>query len=226
MDAPEPALSFRLRSGKDARIEVWDYEKLRHFSSQGRPTDNRYNNECAFFEGFSLFGTHTQYKLMGFDRDAPYSREERTLSPPEIQEDRTRSNAEYCKSLVALERDEVTGLLVLPWVREPYSFWHYRIQFIDVHDSYRNERVGTNLVKALDKSDFVKGRIVRVGGFSEDGERFIKKVIKTELHARDYAVISEDYPYRHPAPEGFGVFGRGGRRLAKSPWLTFSPRRN
>ena len=200
---------FELIDGKRARIETWNFKQLDDYVSQDLPTHGYEPRKR--FNGFDLLGPHNTREMV---RGTRYS-EEKDLSPLEVQSDRTLLDEDYHRTLAVLEDDKLIGVLINEWVKAipVMPFWHYTIKFIDVYKDYRNLGVGTELVRTLDGSDFLKGKIFFAGPFTEDGHRYIKHVIKSELKARDYAIIDKFDFNDAIVPRSPGIYHANGNRL-------------
>ncbi|NOQ56113.1 MAG: GNAT family N-acetyltransferase [Nanohaloarchaea archaeon] len=127
----------------------------------------------------------------------------------EFQEDLKLLDVEYHKALCAFHDNNLIGIVLCQW-RSGYSseFWHYRLNFIDVHKDYRRLSVGTNLLKSLDNADFLDYKILKQSILCGDGI-YILPVADRELKAKNYAFIPWTYGLRVP-PEKVGVHDRSG----------------
>ena len=189
---------FKLKDGREARIEQWDFNQLEDYVSRDLPTYDLHRNGRKKFNSFTFLGPHNTTEM---DGGVSYSKEE-NLSPLEIQADRFLPNQAYHKSLAALENDNLAGILICEWINgfADSPFWHYTVKFIDVNEEYKYLGVGTNLVKALVRVDFLKGKIFSTGGFTPEGAKYIKPVFDKELKAKDYAIIPIGFNFLGGAP--------------------------
>jgi len=112
------------------------------------------------------------------------------------------------KTLVALE-DTIVGVLVFEWRTRPFG--RYYVNTIDIEKNHKNQKIGTTLIKTLDDAEFLKGKILQLGHYSEEGDKYIRHVFENELMAKDYALISGTYHSRKP--KGTGIFADDGDRL-------------
>lgn len=195
---------FVTRDNEKVQLDIASYKKIEQLSSQKLPTYNLNNmGDCAFV-GFAYFGPTLPFDLKRVDPDHDYSKETK-LSRLEIQPQRNFKKENYHKAIIASVDQTLVGILVCEWVKFSNEYWHYYIRYIDIHKDHKNQSVGTNLIKTLDQSDFIKNKILYLGMLSEEGEKYIAPVIKRELKAKDYALVFEDY--HHKTPTRFGKFG-------------------
>jgi hypothetical protein len=193
-----------LKNGREAQISIWDFRQIEHFASQNLPTYDLNNMGDKSFVGFAYLGPSLPYDLKRVDPKHVYS-EETDLSPLEIQAQTDLRKEEYHRAITASVDQALVGILTCQWVKFHEDFWHYHVRWIDVHEDYKNQRVGTNLVRALDDVEFVKGKILSLGMLSIEGTDHIARVIKRDLKARDYALVFEGYVGHKPT--SFGVYG-------------------
>lgn len=196
---------FVTRNNEKVQINIASYKKIEHLSSQKLPTYDL-NNMCdSAFVGFAYFGPRLPFDLKKVDPDHDYSKET-NLSLLEIQPQKNLKEENYHKAITASVDQTLVGILVCQWVKFSNDYWHYHTRYIDINKEYKNQRVGTNLIMALNQADFVKGKILYQGMLSVEGSAYIARVVKRELKAKDYALVFEDY-YGGKTPTKFGVFG-------------------
>ena len=161
--------------------------------------------ELYHFENFTYFGSEVIEVLDSYDSKI-YSEDSANLTSLELHENMSLLDKEYHRFVVASYDDEIIGILVSDWIKDlRYPFWSFRIGFIDVHNDYKELGVGTNIISALDKADFLDSKIVRIGNFSIEGELYILPVINKSLKAKNYALLFSNSGLKVP-PNEVGVY--------------------
>jgi GNAT superfamily N-acetyltransferase len=193
-------MDFKLKDGREAHTEIWDADKL-----------GRFLNGCTGIRDYRL-----KEKIPGFEylqkndaidfkiRAGPEYAEAIDLSDLEKQDVMGLPNWDYHRTLAAICEGELAGMWLFRWRNFYGGFWRYQSRFMDIKDEFRNQGIGTAMVKTLHQADFIQGRIVECGGFSDDGERYIKKVIAREMTAENYALVGKEYEGHKP--NQFGVY--------------------
>lgn len=198
---------FNLKSGEKASLFIWNYQDIEAYTSQDLPTYDRNNMGAKAFVGWSYFGPSLACDLKRVDPDNNYACVDvQELSPLERQTHLGLNKEDYHRAIIASLEQKPVGILVCQWVKFTSAFWHYHIRYIDVNQDYKNQGIGTELVKTLDTADFLKGKILEHGFFSPEGSEFIEHVMRRELKARDYAEVYDDYyldQWHKPTSFGF-----------------------
>ena len=174
---------YLLKDGEEIDIETWDFQELQEFVS----FYPQVNTQSALeqIRGFKFLGQHYVNFLRG-SRDFNH------------------------RCLVALHDDDLLGMLTCQWVGENnLPFWRYQIAFIETHEDHQNKGVGTRLANALDKADFLKGKILQRGHPTHEGILWIRDTLTRELRAEDYSVIPSNYS-RFAPPTKSGVYDPDG----------------
>lgn len=200
-------IRFELKDGREATIHTWNFQQLKKYVSKDLSTST--NGMLRHFNGFRFLGPNTAYEMEILRVEIKYEKE-KTLSPLEIQPDRSLPKEKYHKSLVALIDEEVCGIAICQWIKDSMPFWRYHIKLIDVNEKFRNLGVGTNLVKALDKAVFLDSKIIQDGRYTEDGKKYIQKAVQRELKGERYAFIPNDYLLTS-APRKKGIYDAEGK---------------
>lgn len=179
---------FNLKTGTPGVIETWKMDQIKKYISQEHQTRDINNMGDQSFVGFAFFGPNFYRDLQRVDPDNNYFRREVNH-----------------RAVVAKADSQAVGIIALQWVKFYMPFWHYHIRWIDVHQDYKNQGVGTNLVRYLNKADFIKGKVLFLSMLTREGQMYIAKVMKKELLAKDYVLIFEDnIPSR---PKKYGIYG-------------------
>jgi len=182
----------KLKDDKEINIETWNFEQLEKYSLENiKPLKNG-----ETFQGFNLFRP-SSLNCLKCHRDVPY-KENQNLTPLEIQTERHLDNIQYHRALIAFHKKELCGIYFLKWIKNSENFWHYHPSYLEVHQKYKNKGLGTNLVKALDKSNFLNSKILMLGTYTYEGELYIEKIVNKELKAKNYALIT--YYYESSSP--------------------------
>lgn len=198
-----------LKDGRESKIDIWNFSQLEEYLSREdlpiNKKDSRIVNDIwSVVEGFFYFRESLAREMKNFDHQNEYKNE--NLTPFEIQKQMNLPRVDYHKTIVVSLNDSPIGILFCQWIKCHGSFWQYHIRFIDVHRNYKNLGVGTNLVKTLDQSKFIKNKILAIGEFSEEGEEYMKHTLKRELKAKDYAIVYDNYFGQVPTKPG--VYGK------------------
>jgi ribosomal protein S18 acetylase RimI-like enzyme len=195
---------FEQQLSNNLQIRIVDSEQISRLASEPLPTYDLNNMGDRAFVGFAFFGPRLPHDLKRVDPDNDYSREQ-NLSPLELQFPGGHTKDKYHMAIVATEGKKTVGIMVCQWVKFSFDYWHYHVRYIDVHKEHKNQGVGTKLMKALNHSDFVRGRILLLSMLTKEGSQYIAHVAKRELKAKDYAVVFGDYIGKKPSR--FGKFG-------------------
>lgn len=187
---------------KSVNLNVWDYFDLKNYLGL--------NHELMETEGF----LHT---IKGFDllrleiidqldreNEFDYSKAE-GLTSFEIQNEKKIKTSHYSKSVAAFHKDDLVGITILKWGKNEFPFFNYKFRIVDVHNDYRNQGIATRMIQFLDKSSFLKNKILTHGEFSPDGYNYLEKIMERELHAKDYALLYPDY-YENIPPTNSGIY--------------------
>ena len=175
--------TFFLKNGEEAKIEIWDYLQLKEYIEEEPPIYQKSNMDYAI-EGFTLLRPFLTHRMEQERWDEVYVINDK-LSEFEIQDKQLIDKLAYTRSITASVDNKLAGILICQWGKWDQDFWHYHIRFVDVHEDYKNQGVATELFRQLDKSDFLKGRILKLGMLTVDGTEFLVDVIERELKAED-----------------------------------------
>ena len=210
--------ALKLKDGGKADIEVWGYKDLRDYVG-GQKTRLDRETGHNLVGGFDFLGTEAVGNIT--HRGERHYRGK--FSRMEKQDLSGLKNEHYCRSVAAVSRGELLGILVCNWIRdnagvqdgvpaeEKLPFWRYYAEFLDVRGNCRNNGVGTGIIRFLDDADFLDSRILQLSKYVGDGTRFAMPVIGRELKAENYALIPHDYSVATP-PAKPGIYDRIGRR--------------
>lgn len=179
---------FSLKNGTEGLIETWKINRIKEYVSGDIPLRNLNNMGDQSFEGFAFFGPSLYKDLLRVDPNNNYFRRE-------VKH----------RAVVASVGSEPIGIVALQWVKFYMPFWHYHLRWIDVREDYKNQGVGKNLVRYLDKEGFLKGKVLFLSMLTNEGSLYIAKVMKRELNARDYTVLFGDDVTKKP--KKFGKYG-------------------
>jgi GNAT superfamily N-acetyltransferase len=215
--------NLALKDGREIELKILDFSQLEELVSQDLPTYDA-NGYDKIFEGFAYLGPFKAIDMKRLYRKKKYE-QEINLSFLEIHPQPLQSKDTYHKALAAYEQDQLAGILVCQWIKGKNPFWTYHIKFIDVHEDYKHNGVGTHLTKALDQADFLKGHILQKGTYSHDGKKHIAHVMERELKAKDYALIPAWYK-SNITPISHGIYDIHGNKIRtekenprKKSWL-------
>jgi hypothetical protein len=196
---------FSLKGGLEAKLPIWRYPDIESYVEQEHPTYELNNMGDKAFSGWAYFGPSLAYDLEHTDMRNDYDTSDaQELSPLEIQTPGGQGKKNYHRAIVATLGGEPIGITVCEWTKFSSDYWNYHLRYIDVDETYKNQGVGTNMIRALDEADFLKGKILKTSMFSQEGHRFIRHVMQRELKAEDYAVIYDDYYGGRPT--AFGTY--------------------
>jgi predicted N-acetyltransferase YhbS len=89
--------------------------------------------------------------------------------------------------VVALAGPCLVGIVYYEWLqfKRAEIFWGYKLSFVDVHESWRENGIGSTLVKHLNSEPWLKGRNLCLTSYTELGEARIAHVIDRELTSTD-----------------------------------------
>ena len=198
-----------LKDGMQARIKTWDLEDIRSFTRDNLDAVIVRNGGLHVYEGFRFLRPSLPAEIERTDPRNRYE-EELYISPLEHQEDGSGPKENYHRALAGTIDGTVVGVFLCQWAKFSSGFWHYHARFLDVHEDHKNKGIGTVLVKALDQSDFIKGKILYIGRYSEEGREHIEHVIDREMSGEDYALVHHDYigntPRRYGVYKGIDLF--------------------
>ena len=195
---------FVLKNKQEAEISFLDFKDIEVFCSQDLPIQDMPGTQTVVFKGFSYVRPSLPYYLKHVGSDKEYFLET-DLSPLEVQAQKNLKRVDYHKAITASLDDSLLGMLLCQWTKSGWDFWHYHIRFVDIHNDYKNQGIGTKLIQELDKAEFIKGKILLIGMLSEQGRDYMRNVVKRELKGKDYALVFEDY--LGDTPTSFGVYG-------------------
>jgi len=204
---------FELKDGREVTIDTWGYNQLKDFVKnsgvQVVQTGMNYHLDCFRYLGPSAMQSLESYNSRN------YFNSSENLTKLELQENMNLFDTDYHRALCIFDEDDLIGIIICEWINDShYPFWCYHINFIDVHTEYKNLGVGTNLMKALDKANFLDSKVLQRGQSSEEGSLYISHVAERELNAENYALIPWDYRLRIP-PEDVGVYDSFGKLISE-----------
>ena len=184
---------FILINEVKVNIETWNFDQLENYVFRNVHLYEDRENKTKVLKGFTYLG------------------------PDEINDLKNSSKLDH-KAVVALNEDSLIGIILCEWedrVVDTPAFGRYRIRLIDINKHFRNQKVGSNLIKTLDQSDFIKSKILQRGVSSPDGWEYIRKVFDRELKGEDYILIPHDYLLETP-PKKPGVYNKIGKLTASN----------
>ena len=97
---------------------------------------------------------------------------------------------EFDRALVALVGPCLVGIVYCEWLRfkREETFWGYNLSFVDVHESWRGNRISSALIAKLNNEPWLKGRHLCLTSYTELGQERIAHVISRELTSPDFSI--------------------------------------
>jgi|GEM_PF-5785105 len=180
-----------LKDGRPLEIRTWNFGNLERFVASSYWPSHYRNHSWRIYDGFTFFGPDAAVNLRMHDPDNQY-RVNPLLSPLERQE-WTLPKTSYHRALVASLDGQPVGILLCEWLKCYNPYWSYHLNYIDVREDTKNLGIGTSLLRKLDRSRFLKRKILRVGWATEEGRKHIMPVVERELRAREYALVHDGH---------------------------------
>lgn len=175
-------------------LSIWNFEIFKSFTEDylkgfydNGKTPPRDNNEIIF-PGFSLFRPELVHLLNLYERSQDYS-PEKSYTPLEMQSVLGLPLKDYHKFVVASYDQEVVGAVCCQWSNRIEDFWSFYMRSIEVRKDMRHQGIASCILNHLDGANFLQGKILQVGSFTKDGDKYLSHVVKNKLKAENYALI-------------------------------------
>jgi len=195
----------------NVRYEIWNISKLAKYI-QNNESEIFEKGMRIIFQGFQYFGPNIISKISRFNKEK-YSLS--NLSVLEVQKEFDSNPIFYARFIVAILNSKIVGIIACQWIKEDNTklpFWRYHEKWVDVHEDFRKQGISKNLIKLLDKSDFLKGHILQRSVTTNVGVSFFQRKVESYLTGKNYALIPDDY-CRTFAPIEVGIYDSIGRKL-------------
>lgn len=186
-------MNEELRDGREIEINTWNFEELSDYckNNKGVPLDfQAFENNIRIYPGFHYFNPHIPEILADPRTSSDCFLSFENYTSENNAESRTR-NQDNHRILIAKNNDELCGIVCCTWLspNKRTDFYRYVLDFIDVREDFRGIGLGTILTKHLDMSDFLRGKILEISHYSNEGRKYIKKVFETHLTGKGYQII-------------------------------------
>jgi hypothetical protein len=147
---------------------------VRDFNQNGRPP------------GFDLLSR----RLLIRQHKSGHYPDPSTLPEPQRQPYGLCGSVEFDKALVARVGPCMVGILYCEWLRleRDETFWGYNLSFVDVHESWRGNGIGSSLIRHLNKEPWLQGKNLCLTCYTALGQERLAHVVARELTSTEFAL--------------------------------------
>lgn len=164
-------------------VERWDSRQvaeyllsfnLREFDHNGRPP------------GFDILNR----RLLVRQHKSAYYPDPATLPESQRQSHGECGSVAFDKALVARVGPCMVGILYCEWLRleRDETFWGYNLSFVDVHESWRGNGIGSSLIRHLNKEAWLQGKNLCLTCYTALGQERLAHVVARELTSTEFAI--------------------------------------
>lgn len=166
-----------------ATIERWDGKQVAEYLSSFNRDEFDRNGRPP---GFNILSRRLLFRQ---DRSRHYP-DPSNLPETERQLFGDCGSSAFDKALVAMVGPCLVGIVYCEWLqfKQNETFWGYNLSFVDVHESWREQGIGSALITQLNTEPWLKGRHFCLTSYTMLGQERIAHVIERELRSQEFSI--------------------------------------